>query len=349
MHFAFTEEQAMIADMARGFFAREATSQRTRAAMATAEGVDRLLWRDFSRDLGLAGIALPAEYGGAALGAVGMAIVAEAAGAQVAALPFLTCCIAAQALLAGGTAAQQQRWLPALAAGEIIAAYGAAKGEMRNGRFSGVAPLVPHGAAADLLVLQVDGAALLVARGDGVRIAPQISMDQTRPLARILLDGAVAEPLGAAAVPEAWQTGAVAIAADALGGAQACLDLTVAHVRERVQFGRPIGSFQAVKHRLADMLIDIEQTRSALWWAASAVDEEGMDAALAPHAAKAFACDTYVHCAAELIQLHGGIGFTWEHDAHLHFKRARADLTWLGTPEWHRERIAALLPLDAAA
>lgn len=349
MHFAFTEEQAMIAEMARAFFAAEATSERTRAAMATPEGIDGKLWQAFG-ELGLAGIALPASHGGAGLGALGMAIVAEQAGAHVAALPCIASHIAAEALLAGGTDEQRQAWLPRLASGRAIATFAAAGGIWRDGRFTGLAPLVPHGMAADILVLESDGRALLVeADAPGLSHETQVTMDQTRPLARIRLEAAPAAPLAGDALAAAHRAGAVAIAADALGGAQACLDRTLAHVRERVQFGRPIGSFQAVKHRLADMLVDIEQARSAVWWAACAIDERDRDATLALHAAKAFACDTYARCAAEMIQLHGGIGFTWEHDAHLYFKRARADFGWLGTPGWHREQIARLLPLEQAA
>ncbi|HZV10137.1 MAG TPA: acyl-CoA dehydrogenase, partial [Novosphingobium sp.] len=143
-------------------------------------------------------------------------------------------------------------------------------------------------------------------------------------------------------------TGWIVAAAEALGGAQACLDRTVAYARERVQFGRPIGSFQAYKHRLADMMIEIEQARSAVYWAACALDEGSDEAPLALHAAKSFAADTFFMCAGNMIQLHGGIGFTWEHDAHLFFKRARALQSMLGNGNWHRERIAGMILGDAA-
>ncbi|MFN5782948.1 MAG: acyl-CoA dehydrogenase family protein, partial [Novosphingobium sp.] len=146
-----------------------------------------------------------------------------------------------------------------------------------------------------------------------------------------------------AAIAAAHRAGFVVVAAEALGGAQAALDRTVAYARERVQFGRAIGSFQAYKHRLADLMIEIEQARSAVYWAACAVDEGSDEAALALHAAKSFAADTFFLCAGNMIQLHGGIGFTWEHDAHLYFKRARAIQSMLGSGEWHREQVAKMI------
>lgn len=343
MHFAFTEEQALIADTAKAFFGEAATSERTRAAMA-GDGIDRDLWTGFACEVGLAGVALPAAFGGSGLGMVEAAIVAEAAGATVAALPFLASSIlAASAIAAGASEDQKAEWLPALASGERIASHVVIdEGE----------GLAPHGAAADLFVVEIDGVAAVVERAaPGVAVEPLPTMDATRPLARVRLSDAAFIPIadGTAAALAAHQHGAVAIAADALGGAQAALDRTVAFTMERIQFGRPIGSFQAVKHRLAGMMVLIEQARSAVYWAACALDEQTPDAALAVHAAKAFACDAYAECAAAMIQLHGGIGFTWEHDAHLYFKRAQANRTLLGTPDWHRDAIAALVVPRARA
>jgi alkylation response protein AidB-like acyl-CoA dehydrogenase len=146
----------------------------------------------------------------------------------------------------------------------------------------------------------------------------------------------------------AREAGWICVAAEALGGAQEALDRTVAYAKERVQFGRAIGSFQAYKHRLADMMIEIEQARSAVYWAACAADEQSSDLPLALHAAKSFAADTYAKCAGDMIQLHGGIGFTWEHDAHLFFKRARAIQSMLGNGNWHREQVASMILGEAA-
>lgn len=345
MHFAFTSEQAMIAETAAALFAASATSGRTRAAMADGTGMDRALWAEFC-DMGLAGVALPEIYGGAGLGVIELAILAEAAGRHVAALPFLASTIAASAIAAGGTDAQREQWLPRLASGAAIGTLALGVMEARHFDF------VPHGAVADLFVVAAGERVTLVTRdAPGATVTPQTTMDETRPLARLTLPGVAGEalPSSAAALVAARAVGCVAIAADALGGAQACLDRTVAFARERVQFGRAIGSFQAVKHRLADMMVEIEQARSAVYWAACALDEGAPDAAMAVHAAKAFAADTYSACAGAMIQLHGGIGFTWEHDAHLFFKRARADSTLLGTPEWHRERVAQLIGLESIA
>jgi alkylation response protein AidB-like acyl-CoA dehydrogenase len=351
MHFAFTDEQTMIAETARGFFADNATSQRTRAAMA-GDGIDRALWTAFCTELGLAGIGLPEEHGGAGLGMVEFASVAEAAGAQVAPIPLLGLATAARAIAAGGSDAQKAEWLPRLIGGEAIAACeGVPSLDFADGRLTGVVDPVPHGAIADVFVLVAPGQAWLV-RNDapGVSVKAHTTMDQTRPFARITLDQAQAEPLPdpESAIAAVHQGGWICLAAEALGVAQECLDRTVAYAKERVQFGRPIGSFQAYKHRLADMMIEIEQARSAVYWAACAVDEDSPEAQLALHAAKSFAADTAFLCAANMIQLHGGIGFTWEHDAHLYFKRARSLQTMLGDGNFHREQVAALVLGDAA-
>ncbi|MCW0196781.1 acyl-CoA dehydrogenase family protein [Sphingopyxis sp.] len=354
MHFAFTDEQAMIAETAKAFFAGQATSERTRAAMA-GTGVDEALWQAFTAELGLAGVAVPESEGGGGLGMVELAILAEEAGRHVAALPLLASVgLAIPAILAGGSAEQKARLLPRLAAGGLVASFAeAAPGTTRSdGALTGAALHVPHGARADLFAVVVGDAMFLVERdAPGLALTPLTSMDQTRPYARLDFGAVAAEPLAdpIAALAAAQRTGTLVLAADALGGAQACLDRTVAYAQERVQFGRAIGSFQAVKHRLADMMVGVEQARSAVYWAACAIDEGSDEAAFAVHAAKAFACDTYSHCAGEMIQLHGGIGFTWEHDAHLYFKRARSDRTLLGTPDWHRERIARMAGLDEAA
>ena len=351
MEFAFTDEQKMIAETVQSFFRENATSERTRKAMA-AEGIDRDLWQAFCTELGLSGVGLPEEHGGAGLGMVEFAIVAEAAGAQVSAIPLLGLATAARAIAAGGTEAQKAEWLPRLIAGEAIAACeGVPQLAEADGRLTGTISPVPHGAMADVFVFVAPGKAWLVrANAAGVSVRGHVTMDQTRPFATVTLDGAVAEPLAdaEAAIAAVHAGGWVCLAAEALGGAQEALDRTVAYSRERVQFGRPIGSFQAYKHRLADMLIEIEQARSAVYWAACAVDEGSDEAGLALHAAKSFCADTFSMVAGNMIQLHGGIGFTWEHDAHLFFKRARSIQTMLGDGNFHREAIAAKILGEAA-
>lgn len=351
MHFSFTDEQAMIGETARAFFAENATSARTRKAMG-GNGIDRDLWRSFCTELGLAGVALPEAYGGAGLGMVEFALVAQSAGAQVAALPLLGLATAARAIAAGGSDMQKAEWLPKLISGEKIAACeGVPEFIIEGDRLSGVIDPVPHGGVADMFVfVSSQGAWIVRADAPGVSVKPHMSMDQTRPFARITLDGARAEPLAdaAAAIKAVHSGGWICLAAEALGGAQACLDRTIAYAKERVQFGRAIGSFQAYKHRLADMMIEIEQARSAVYWAACAVDEGSDEAAMALHAAKSFCADTFFMCASNMIQLHGGIGFTWDHDAHLFFKRARSIQTMLGDGNFHREQVATMVLGKAA-
>jgi alkylation response protein AidB-like acyl-CoA dehydrogenase len=351
MEFAFTEEQAMIGETARAFFAENATSERTRKAMV-GDGIDRALWQSFCSELGLAGISLPEAHGGAGLGMVEFALVAEAAGAQVAALPLLGLATAARAIAAGGSDAQKAEWLPKLVSGEVIAtAEGAQNLDFADGKLSGTIDPVPHGGVAELFLFVTYGGAWIVrADAPGVTVTRHTTMDQTRPLAKVTLDNAPAEPLAdaEAAIKAIHSGGRICLAAEALGGAQACLDRTIAYAKERVQFGRPIGSFQAYKHRLADMMIEIEQARSAVYWAACAVDEGSDEAAIALHAAKSFCADTFFMCASNMIQLHGGIGFTWEHDAHLYFKRARSIQTMLGHSNFHREQVATMILGEAA-
>jgi alkylation response protein AidB-like acyl-CoA dehydrogenase len=351
MNFTFTPEQLMIGETARSFFAENATSKRTRQAMAEG-GIDGDLWRAFCQELGLAGVALPEAYGGSGLGMVEFALVAEATGAQVAAIPLLGIATAARAIAAGGSDAQKTAWLPKLISGETIAAAeGAQSLDFADGKLSGIIDPVPHAGVADVFVLVThNGAWIVRADAPGVTVTRHTTMDQTRAMARITLDKAEAEPLAGpqAAIAAIHQGGWICLAAEALGGAQAALDRTIAYAKERVQFGRVIGSFQAYKHRLADMMIEIEQARSAVYWAACAVDEGSDEAPLALHAAKSFCADTFFMCASNMIQLHGGIGFTWEHDAHLYFKRARSIQTMLGDGNFHREQVAQMILGEAA-
>jgi alkylation response protein AidB-like acyl-CoA dehydrogenase len=357
MEFAFTEEQAMIAETVKAFFAENATSERTRAAMA-ADGVDRALWTSFCMELGLAGIGIAEEDGGAGLGMVEFSIVAEAAGTHVAALPLLGLAAGARAIAAGGNDSQRQAYLGGILSGDmIVAAAEAGLGAgghaltLVDGKLSGTLAYVPHGAAADLFVIASDlGVFVLPRDSAGLTVTPQTSLDQSRPLAKLALENVAADALADAGKARAAfrQGGWLCLAAEALGGAQATLDITVAYSKERVQFGRQIGSYQAYKHRLADMMVDIEQARSAVYWAACAVDEGDAEEALALHSAKSFCADTYRACSGHMIQLHGGIGFTWEHDAHLFFKRARSISSLMGDSEWHRQKIADLVMGDAA-
>ncbi len=351
MEFALTAEQRMIADTAAAFFHEKASLEATRAVIA-GDGFDRALWRAGCAELGLAGVLAPESAGGAGLGMVEAATVAQAAGGALAAIPLLGAAMAVRALACGGSDAQQREWLPAIAAGDVVAVviFGHGLSET-NGCLSGALDPAPHAHVADLLILFDGARAFLVRSTDaGVRRERMGALDATRPLVRLVLDGVRAErlPGGSDAGQAAYRSGLLILSAEAVGGAEAALRTTVAYVRDRRQFGRPIGSFQAVKHRLADSAVDLEQARSAMFWAACAIDENHSEAELAVHAAKVFCADTFFSCAAEMIQLHGGIGFTWEHPAHLFFRRARSIQTLLGDSVFHREAVAALT-LDAAS
>jgi alkylation response protein AidB-like acyl-CoA dehydrogenase len=236
-------------------------------------------------------------------------------------------------------------------------------GSDREYRLSGTVEFVVHGSACDRLLVaarapgSVGGQGISVVLVDphaqGVGIYDPVTIDVTRRMSRITFhDVPVSEQcvLGEAeaageGLERALQYARIALAAEAVGAAEWTLEMTTAYARQRVQFGRPIGSFQVIKHRLADMMIRIEAAQSAAWYAACVADELEAELDEAAAIAKACCCDAFYRCAADAIQLHGGIGFTWEHDAHLYFKRARATATLLGSPAWHRERLAQLMGL----
>ena len=229
MDFAFSEEQVMIGETAKAFFAQHASSERTRKAMA-GDGFDRDLWQEFCEGLGLAGIGLPEQFGGAGLGMVEFALVAEAAGSQVAALPLLGLATAARAIAAGGSDSQKSEWLPKLASGQCIVAYqGAPKADYADGKLTGTFEMVPHGAVAGAFVFVAPGNAWIVrADAPGVSVHRHTTMDQTRPLAKVTLDQATAEPLADVerAIGAIHSGGWICLAAEALGGAQAALTVS---------------------------------------------------------------------------------------------------------------------------
>lgn len=384
MEFAFTDEQLMIRDSAEGFLADASPSSAVRAAMA-AGGHDLALWQRICDELGWQALLVPEACGGLGLGFVELAIVQEQLGRRLASLPFFASTLAVCALRVLGNEAQQARWLPGLAEGRLSAtlalgAEGAPEantvqvqvrpegdGFVLDGRLRSVL----DGHSADLLLIparlassqgEEEGVCLFAvpATSEGLQRRALPTLDQTRQLAEVELNGLYLPAdalLGAAgtawpALSKVLQLASVTLAAEQVGGAQQALDLTVAYTRERQQFGRPVGSFQALKHRMADMMLQVECARSALYYAAcvaqEALDGQG-DAALAAELplaaalAKSQASEAFFHGAAESIQLHGGVGFTWEYDPHLYFKRARAGEALLGTPAWHRERIAAAI------
>ena len=382
MQFAHSEEQQLIRDNARALLSERAASAQLRAALAAPGGYDAQLWRTIG-ELGWTGLAVPQIYGGAGLGWVELCLLMEEQGRRLLASPFFaTCALAAPLIAASGSEAQRQALLPRIAAGKVRigCALTGSDGrppcdgvtvvlEGRGDDFSlnGVSDFVIHGDSADLLLVVArasgsrggDGisVAVIPAASTGVSIHRHLMLDLTRPMSRVELDGVTVgreQLLGEAgaaggAVEEALDLARIALASEALGGAEQVLEMTTAYSKERVQFGRPIGSFQAIKHRLADMMIEVEAAKSAAWYAACVADERRTELAEAAAIAKSYCCDAYFDCAANAIQLHGGIGFTWEHDAHLYFKRARATATLLGSPAWQRERLVRRFASGAAA
>jgi alkylation response protein AidB-like acyl-CoA dehydrogenase len=383
MQFAHTEDQRLIRESARTFLGARAGAAQLRAALLQPGGYDAQLWRSMAGELGWTGLAIPEAYGGAGLGWVELCILQEEQGRRLVPSPFFaTVGIAAPIIGAAGREEQRGTLLRRITAGElrIGCALSGADGrpppdgvtvELRNSgagyTLSGVADFVIHGDSADLLLVlaRTPGSsgeaglsvAVVPAGCAGLAVQPHVMLDLTRPMSRVEFAGVAVsreQLLGeAGGAGEAVQRGLdlarIALASEALGGAEALLEMTTAYAKQRVQFGRPIGSFQAIKHRLADMLIEVEAARSAAWYAACVADERGEELAEAAAIAKSCCCDVFFDCAANAIQLHGGIGFTWEHEAHLYFKRARASAVLLGTPAWQRERLMRQLAPGAAA
>lgn len=365
----------MIRDSAASFLARESSSAAVRTAMATERGYDPALWKRIGAELGWCAMSIAETYDGLGLSWVELTLLLEQMGRRLLCSPyFSTVCLAATALREAGNDAANGTWLPAIAAGELTAtlAFGAGgigwrpeyvdatAHEIAGGyRLDGNYRHVPDGAQADLLLVTArlnDAPALFAIRGDtnGVSRTEHSGLDLTRRVAQVTLDAVtvprialvVAGPAASNALKRTDALAAIALAAEQLGGAQQCLDLTLAYAAERVQFGRTIASFQAVKHRCADMMIRIESTRSAVSGAARLASNPAVatrELVLEAACAKSFASDTFFHCAQEAIQLHGGVGFTWEYDPQLYFKRAQAGSQWLGDSDTLRERAAAAL------
>jgi len=382
MQFAHSEEQQLIRESARSFLAARAGAAQVRAAMEQPGGYDGELWRQMAGELGWSGLAIPQAYGGAGLGWVELCILQEEQGRRLIASPFFaTAGLAAPIIEAAGSETQRRTLLAPLAAGEVRVACALAGpdgrppctgvtvtlgGQGERFSLSGVSDFVIHGDAADLLLVlartagshgdEAISVAVLPARAAGITVHPHVMLDLTRPMSRIEFDNVsigreqlLGEPGGAAAaVGRGLDLARIALASEALGGAQHVLEITTAYVKQRVQFGRPIGSFQAIKHRLADMMIEVEAAKSAAWYAACVAQEQPAELAEAAAIAKSYCCDAFCDCAANAIQLHGGVGFTWEHEAHLYLKRARATATLLGSPGWQRERLVRLFASGAA-
>ena len=335
MNFDFSEDQATIKRTARDFLADRLRPEAWRALVEDGR-YDDGLWREVA-ELGWAGIHLDESHGGQGLGTVELAILAEELGYALAPSPFLATAAAGRVLAHAGSEAQRERWLPRLAAGELVGTVGVVT--------DGEAPMVPDADRAEVIVL-LDGLAGMVVEAGDARIEPEATIDSTRRFGRVRASGG--EPLVAEPLP-ALDRIEEALAAELVGVAQRAMEMAVAYAKEREQFGRPIGAYQAVAHRCAQMLLEVESARSTTLYAAWAADHEPESLPLAASMAKAYAADTGWRVTASSLQVHGGIGFTWEHDLHFFLKRAKTDGHLLGSARSHRERVASLAGLGAVA
>jgi alkylation response protein AidB-like acyl-CoA dehydrogenase len=371
VNFAFSDEQEQLRDAVRRFLESKSPSGEVRRLMETTDGYDPGVWNQMAGELGLQSLHIPEEYGGQGFTFMELGIVLEEMGRVLLCAPyFSTVVLAADAIMNAGTPAQQARLLPGIASGETIATLAFTE---PNGRWDvggiemvatgsgdaytldGTKMFVIDGDTAGLIVVAArlpdttgeDGISLFTVAGDaaGLTRTPLATMDQTRKQARLDFTDVAVQPLGEpgtgwSALSKTLDQAAVGLASEMVGGAQRVLDMSVEYAKVRVQFGRPIGSFQAIKHKCADVLLGVESGKSAAYYAAWAAGEDNEELPIAASLAKAYCSDAYFHAAAENIQIHGGIGFTWEHDAHLYFKRAKSSELLLGDATYHRELLA---------
>jgi alkylation response protein AidB-like acyl-CoA dehydrogenase len=370
MYFDLTDEQQAIRSTAREFLAARYKSERIRALAESEHGFETSDWEEMA-ELGWPGLALPEEWGGQGLGIVELAVLFEEMGYALAPSPLLSSTVAGLALAARGSDEQKDRWLRPLAAGEArgtLALFDAgapaaiggfemeAKADGDRVVLDGEKVLVMDAASADFfLVATADGRRHLVERGaEGVAVTAEPSIDLTRRLYSVRFDGVKVGPEATLDggqedyLPVLWRA-CVAIAAESTGIAQRTMEMAVSYAKDRKQFGRPIGSYQAVSHRCAQMLLETENSRSAVYGAAWAADAEPESLPLAASTAKAYASDAGWRVPDASIQVHGGIGFTWEHDLHFFLKRGKANAATFGDAKWHRERVADLVLVEAAA
>jgi alkylation response protein AidB-like acyl-CoA dehydrogenase len=370
LNFTFSEEQEELRRTIRRFLDDKSPSTEVRRLMETPDGYDEAVWKQMAQELGLQALAIPEEYGGQGFTFVELGIVLEEMGRALLCAPFLSTIIAADAILTAGTDQQKKALLPGIASGETIATFAFAEPDKGwtaedialtatpDGVLNGSKTYVIDGVTAGLIVVVArsagtsgpDGIGLYTVNGDadGLTRAPLDALDLTRKLARLDFNGVRATPLGDGAT--AWPLlervldhVAVALAAEMVGGAQRCLDMAVQYAKDRVQFGRPIGSFQAIKHKCADMLLQIESAKTAVYYALWVAASNDPELPTAAPLAKAFTADAFFKAACDNIQVHGGIGFTWEHDAHLYYRRAKSSELMFGDAPYHRELLAQRL------
>ncbi len=366
MNFAFSEEQEQLREFVRSFLADKSSEEAVREQMDTEQGYDEAVWNQMAEQMGLQALAIPEEYGGQGYGFVEQVVVLEEMGRALLCAPYFSSCVlAANAILHSGDESAKSELLPGIASGETRAtlAFTEENGRWDEGGITmqatedggswtldGTKMYVLDGATANLLIVAArtdKGVSLfqVAADADGLTRTSLSTMDQTRKQAKLGFAGVAASPIGDDGA--GWSTletvldlAAVALAAEQVGGAQMCLDMSVEYAKVRVQFGRPIGSFQAIKHKCADMLLEVESAKSAAYYAGWCAAEMNDELPQVASLAKSYCSEAYFHAAAENIQIHGGIGFTWEHPAHLYFKRAKSSELLFGDPTYHRELLA---------
>ena len=366
MNFAFSDEQEELRKVVRQFLEKKSPEAAVREQMDTEQGYDTAVWSQMAEQLGLQGLAIPEEYGGSGFGYIELIVVLEEMGRSLLCAPyFSTVALAANTLLHSGDEEAKKAHLPGIAAGETIAtvAFTEANGKWDESGIATTATkggdgytlsgekmfvLDGHTAGTIIVAAKADaGTSLFVVAGDASGLTREAlpTMDQTRKQARLTFDATPATLLGTEG--EGWTVleqvldlAAVALAAEQVGGAQYVLEMAVQYAKDRVQFGRPIGSFQAIKHKCADMLLEVESAKSAAYYAGWCAAEMNDELPSVASLAKSYCSEAYFHTTAENIQIHGGIGFTWEHPAHLYFKRAKSSELLFGDPTYHRELLA---------
>lgn len=358
MNFDLSDEQRLLQESVGRLLEDLCPPQRVRDVAEEGAGFDQSLW-DATREIGVAGLASHEVFGGAGLEILDLACIAETLGYHAAPGPFLGHALASRAIALAGSDAQKERWLPTLAQGEAIATValaeegGAWQPEqwrmLAGDRLTGTKTLVPDGAHADLIVVGLAGGRFGLVEGGsaGLGIAPVDTADLTRRVDRLDFDACACDLLPADATHvgtarRVVDTGLILLAADAFGGAQRLLHMCVEYAKTREQFGVKIGSFQALKHELADTLLQVEPNRGLYWYAAYLHDACEADAARVAAIAKAHNSDRFMQVARTAVEVHGGIGFTWECDTQIWFKRAMFDRAFLGAPREHRRRQAEL-------
>ncbi len=379
MNFAFTEEQNELRRAARRFLSTASSSEKVRRVMNSETGVDAAVWSSMAKELGWVGLTIPETYEGLGLGPVDQLLLLEEMGRHLLCAPFFsTVCLGVNLLNLAGSEEQKREYLPSIARGELTATLALTEADGRwdasgigatataDGSdyvLRGKKRYVLDGHTADILLVAARAERSAGAEGVSVFALPKAAkglerrllptLDQTRKQAEIVLDSVrvpgsacVGEPGGGwPSLRRTLDLAASALAAEQVGGAEACLEMAVEYAKVRRQFGRPIGSFQAIKHICAGMLVKVEAARSAAYYAAAVAEAGKDDLRTAASLAKSYCSDAFFHCASENIQVHGGIGFTWEHDAHLFFKRAKSSESLLGDPIHHREVLADCLGL----